>query len=130
VAEQDANTTVAAVYVVHLLGQQSVIGQVTRDGADQQFMEHPYEIMVLPSDSKQSAQVTLIKFGSMLGLMPELAVERIDLTGHRILGYRAASNRMVEEYLKALNRELNPVTKEEVAALLHPGKASSSGESA
>lgn len=124
--EQDQDATpVAALYVVHMLGGQTLIGQVVTLGY-QQTMERPYEILVMPSENTQRAQVTLIKFGSMLGLLPDLAVDRIDVSASRILGYKVAPQQLVEHYLAALHRELNPVTKSEVEARLGDGSASSS----
>jgi len=117
-----ANTPAASMKVAHMVGGQSFIGQVVKNGA-QFYMEWPYEILVMPNPNSQSAQVTLVKHGSMLGLMPELASNRIELLG-RVLSLVDPNGRLAGEYVKALQREVNPVTKEEVAALIKPGQMS------
>jgi len=115
---------VASIKVAHLVGGQVFIGQVVFDrGARPHYMEWPYEVFVMPNPHQGPATITLIKHGSMVGLMPQLASNRMVLE-HHCLSIVDPHDDLVMRYLKALEREANPVTKEEVAARIKPGQMS------
>ena len=117
--------SVASIKVVHLLGGQTLIGQILSNSkVGYHGMERPYEILVMASPDDQKVQCTVIKFGSMLGFMPELAVDVVPLNYANMLGIVEPTQKLLEAYMEGLKREANPVTKAEVAALIHPGAAS------
>jgi hypothetical protein len=118
--------SVSVLQVAHLLGGQTLIGSVERTISNGRIhpsltMRRPYELMVIPPESSQETTITLVKFGSILGLMPQLSVDNIDLYG-KVLSFAGPDQKLVDAYHEALKRERNPPTKEELASLLHPGQ--------
>lgn len=113
--------------VVHLLGGQTLIGQVHRGPNGPYRIERPYEIFVIPNENSQAPQVTVIKFGAMLALMPELALDIIPLNPGNCLGVVFPSEKLISAYLEGLKRELNPVSKAEVEAMIQPGQTKNGG---
>lgn len=126
--------TVSRLLVAHLVGGQTFIGSVEQlliDGKIMQpnaaVMQRPYEIFVLPPERGNESTITMIKFGTLLGMVPSLGVEYADLS-NKVLAFGKPGPREIEAYQRALELERNPPTKEQVAQMLRPGQASSSEE--
>jgi len=124
-APLNSPSKVSLVSVVHLLGGQILIGSLTSTQMNMAYshLERPYEVFAFPNKEDTSTQITLVKYGTMLGCMPELGVNEMILKDSQVLKYMGAPPKLLQAYYAALQQELNPVTKEQVAAAITPGKA-------
>jgi len=124
--DENKQQFVTRLQVVHLVGGQSLIGSVEQplvNGMPHPTvagMKMPYELFVLPPEKEDKPKVTMVKLGSMLGMMPQLALDYADLTG-KILGMRNVDAQTKDHYHKALEQERNPVTAADVASMIKPG---------
>lgn len=108
-----APSKVACLMIAHLIGGQTVIGQLVQDRAGLCVMHHPYEVLVIPPGDSQKTTVTVTKFGSMMGLVPELGLDQIDLAG-KILGTMGAvkHDQLLVIYMKAFTAEVNAMQEQ------------------
>lgn len=119
------HAAVSMIAVVHMLGGQVVIGTIkgTMAQGASLNLEHPYEVFAIPNPDSTEVNITLVKYGTMLGCMPEIGVNEFMLIGTQVVKYVPAPSKLIQAYYAALQQELNPVTKEQVAAAITPGKA-------
>lgn len=95
-----------SVHVAHIVGGQTLIGQLVKDSQGHIHMRFPYEVMAIPSESNQGSTVSVFKFGTMVGLVPELGLDSLPLGYGRIMGNTISpSVKLLEIYQKALLHE-------------------------
>jgi hypothetical protein len=96
------NTPTKAPQVLHLLGGQAVIGFVSINCDPIITVDHPFEIMTTPSEHTQRSQIALLAYGSMLGVMPQLATRQLVLQMSSVVSLPVdAPPDLIEHYMRA-----------------------------
>jgi hypothetical protein len=84
--------------VLHLVSGQTIVGKQKADFSEGIYLDDPFELMSFPNQELGRMDVTLIPFGSLMGLLP--AVTSLTLTSDQYFAAIDAPPDLINEYLK------------------------------
>jgi len=110
------------VRVVHLLGGQTLIGQMLkRSGGQVPFeMRYPCEVLVIPPSDTQKPTVIVTRLGTCAGMVPALGTDLVNLDGKMLCRPFYPPSPILGLYLKTVGRYLFPDAPEYRDPVKHP----------